>query len=511
MNFKQLLLNKRNLAVIVSAAVCVLLISAGIIAAIVLGSDKENLSSGSSLDEQVNATSNLSSSQGNSSGESSSTVDEQENATSIISSSQGNSSSGSSSTVQNRNLSEKPTITVAAQVANGICVIGGKCAKGTEYVTITGDKANTVTVKPFSAGENDCFIAQVKYSARTTLKITAKQKGKEPSEAAVSTMYHNNLEENYMLRGEYTPVIGKDSQMHFYSALLSYTLSSNSITSDMRTKAYENISDIVSQADSVGAETIFLIIPSSAQIYPETVPDGFNKTTGSSLYEAFNKIATDCGAKVIYPLETMKSHRNDGEGYQIYQHTDSHWSAYGAYWGTYDLFDYISKRFPAAKPRTLTEMGFYTTALYGGDALFNFPKYIGFEDSYNKGVASNTKIKELTTLFSLKTPTSTLSKIYNSNVGLYLTEDNASAATVNNPNGAGLPDALIMRDSFGKVSYDLMSDRFSTVYWGEFDNYNLPTEKIKMKQPDYVIYLYSERNLLKIMLNNSYASLLTLK
>ena len=276
----------------------------------------------------------------------------------------------------------------------------------------------------------------------------------------------------------------------------------------MRSQAKMNISSLVNEASSAGAQTIFLIIPSSAQIYPETVPSKYAKTNGETLYQAFEKIATNAGAKVIYPLETMKKHKNDGEGYQIYQHTDSHWSPYGAYWGTYDMLSYISQSFPSAKPRTVKEMGFYTAELCGGDALFNFPAGIGFESSPKLGVTSKTGIKELTNLYTLNV--STLNAIYNNKVGLYLTNDNAASKTEHNKNPQGLPNAVIMRDSFGKVAYDMLNDRFATVCWGEFDNYNLPYGW-ESTNPDYVIHLYSERNLLKIMLGNSSASILNLK
>ena len=206
----------------------------------------------------------------------------------------------------------------------------------------------------------------------------------------------------------------------------------------------------------------------------------------------------------------MKKHKNDGKGYQLYQYTDSHWSTYGAYWGTYDLFNYIAKAHPAAKPRTIKEMGFYTKELCGGDAVFNFPSGIGFDNNTASGITSKTKIKELTTLYKLKTSSNTLSAVYHSNVGLYLTDANAGAITVYNNAPSGLPNAVIMRDSFGKVALDLVSDRFATACWGQSNNYNFPSGW-QNTNPDYVIHLYSERNLFKIMLANSNASIVGFK
>ena len=425
-----------------------------------------------------------------------------------------NSSNKSSQTQTSSNRSPVPSVTIYAQVANGVCIVGGSCSKDTEYITISGDKVQQTTVIPFDGESLNYFITQVKYSGATTLQITAKETGKEVSNIVKRNIGYSNLGTNYMTEGEYRAVIGKDSRIHFYSALLSYSLSTNKLTSDMRALAHENISQIVTAANNVGAETIFYVIPSSAEIYPETVPDGYNKTTGESLYKAFKGIAESCGAKVIYPLDTMKSHKNDGVGYQIYQHTDSHWSTYGAYWGTYDLFQYISKDFPAAKPRAASEMGFYTAELYGGDALFNFPENTGFENYVGDGRTRATGIKELTTLYSLNMHTSTLGRVYNGNSALYLTMDNEDPEVIINPYGSGLPKAVIMRDSFSKIAYDIINDRFSEVRWGNFNNYDIPYEDIYMGasgNPDYVIYMYSERNLLKVMLGDKYANILMIR
>ncbi|MBQ3058197.1 MAG: hypothetical protein IJD00_04525 [Clostridia bacterium] len=421
-----------------------------------------------------------------------------------------NNSSTNQSTTEVK-ISDMPTVTVGTQVAPGVCIVAGSCPKGTEYITVKGDGVTTTKIVPFAGKTNDYYMGQVEISKCATVEVTAKEKGKAESYGVYRYVNFNaGLTQNYMEAHEYRPVIGLNSRAHFYSALLSYTLSSSKITPDVRSQAQTNIKNLVNKASSVGAETIFLIIPSSAQIYPETVPTSYKKASGETIYQAFEKIATQAGAKVIYPLDTMKKHKNDGKGYQLYQYTDSHWSTYGAYWGTYDLFNYIAKTHPAAKPRTVKEMGFYTTEMYGGDAVFNFPYGIGFDSDTASGITSKTKIKELTTLYNLKTSSNTLSSVYHNNSGLYLTNDNAAAKTVYNNAAVGLPNAVIMRDSFGKVAFDMVSDRFATACWGEFDNYNFPKDW-ENTNPDYVIHLYSERNLFKIMLANSSASIVGFK
>lgn len=412
---------------------------------------------------------------------------------------------------KNPNASATPTVTATHFVAPDICIVVGSCAKGTQSIVITGDKVQKTTVTPYAGEQMDYFITQLNCTGSGEIKVVAYEKGKEASKQATRYIFYEGVTENLMTRDEYRPVIGKNGFGHFYSALVGYSCSTAKLPSDFKDTARNNISDIVNAAKRVNAEPIFLIIPSSAEIYPETLPDGYSKTTGESLYKAFYDIATDLGATVIYPIDTMKAHKNDGVGYQLYQHTDSHWSTYGAYWGIYDLFIHISKNFPAAKPRTLSEMGFYTEEFYAGDNMFN----LRLDPTKNNPTfkTTTTGMKELSTLYSFGTFENTLRGAYH-NLGspsLYLSEANSKARMTQNPQGAGLPNAVIMRDSFSKVAFDMVSDRFNKVYWQTFDDYTIPVNDLAIADADYLIYMYSERNLLKLMFNNSGATILELK
>ncbi|MBQ8696829.1 MAG: hypothetical protein IJ519_03820, partial [Clostridia bacterium] len=255
------------------------------------------------------------------------------------------------------------------------------------------------------------------------------------------------------------------------------------------------------------AEVIFLVAPSSAAVYSEGVPAEYPKAQGQSLYQAFEAVATGCGAKVIYPLDTFIENRDDGNGYKVYHNTDSHWTTYGAYLALSEMMTYISEKFPAAKPHTMEEMGFYTTTLWGGDALFSFGDFNGFEDfSYTGGTGETevTGISELTTMYTLETPTKTIDSVYRGSKSTYVNGDkNSGRATVVNPNGEGLPTALIVRDSFSCPAYDMVNERFSTVWWQSSHDYRLSERDVKNNKPDYVIYIVSERNLLKVMLENA--------
>ena len=409
-----------------------------------------------------------------------------------------------------QNLSAQPNVTICTQVATGIYIVGGTCSTDTEYIQVSGNNATTTYLYPDYGTSSAYFIGQVKISGTTSLAIQGKQPGKELS-GAVTKPATNKTMSNLMTRDEYMPVFGKNSRMHFYSAILSYTLS-DVLNDSIRDRAHKNIAANISVLKEANpeAELIYLVIPSSAAVYPETVPAEYVKAEGKTVFEEFQEIATAEGATVLYPLDAFTQHKQDGLGYKIYNNTDSHWSTYGAYLGLCELMNHIAQKNPAAAPRTTEEMEFYTEALWGGDSLFSFGDNGGFEN-YSKtastGKTELTKISELTTLYKLKMPTNTLDRVYRNGKSTYVNGTNSSSATITNPNGEGLPTALICRDSFACTAYDMVNDRFSTVYWQNSHSYGLQKDTLKRVKPDYVIYLISERNLLKVIFENDNISI----
>lgn len=405
----------------------------------------------------------------------------------------------------NTNKSQMPDVTLCVRVASDIYIVGGVCSANTEYVKVGGTGVNSVNITPAKGENSGYFIGQVSIDYSTVLEIQGKESGKDLSDKIKKSVGLNLSQRNLMTNGDYMPVFGSDSRMHYYSAILSYTMS-NVANSGIKSAANQNIGETVANAGNVGAEVIYLVVPSSAAVYPETLPSEYTAASGETLYQAFNSVAVSKGAKVIYPLDVMKSHKNDGDGYKIYSHTDSHWTTYGAYWGVNELMNYVSSKYPSAKPRSVAEMGFYVTELYGGDSLFSFGDGLGFENfsraDSSGGATSITKIKELTTLYSLKMPTDTLSQITRNRKSIYLTKANEGESPFDNPNGAGLPTAVVVRDSFGRTAYDMVNDRFSKVHWLAEGDYTSVANAIYADQPNYVIYIVSERNLLKVMLNN---------
>ena len=104
-------------------------------------------------------------------------------------------------------------------------------------------------------------------------------------------------------------------------------------------------------------------------------------------------------------------------------------------------------------------------------------------------------------------PTVTLSKITRGKKSVYLTKDNANASVEDNSGNPDLPSAIIVRDSFARTAYDMINDRFSKVTWLAEGDYTSVVNQTYANNPNYVIYIVSERNLIKVMLGNKDVSL----
>ena len=441
-------------------------------------------------------------------------INNQENIQSQNSSGTAGVQSGNSQpSVANPNESAQPNVTICTRVAADVYIVGGTCSNATEYISVSGNNVTPTKITPVKGQNQKYFTGQVKIGAGAAIEIQAKETGKDLSSKIVRTASVNQNQNNLMTNSDYAVVFGSQSRAHYYSSILTYT-KSELLDNNEKEYAKMNMQNVVSAAKSTGAEVIYLVVPSSAAVYPETVPGEYKAASGETLYKTFKNIAESTGAKVIYPLDVFQSHKNDGEGFKIYSNTDSHWTTYGAYWGVHSLMNYISAKHPSAKPRTTAEMGFYTAELYGGDMLFSFGDGKGFEN-YSQAAATNgatsiTGINELTTLYKLKMPTDTLSKITRGKKSVYLTKDNQYAKTETNSAGTGLPSAIVVRDSFGRTAYDMVNDRFSKVRWLDEGDYTSVINEISSTKPNYVIYIVSERNLHKVMFNNKDIQLINL-
>lgn len=248
------------------------------------------------------------------------------------------------------------------------------------------------------------------------------------------------------------------------------------------------------QTASPNTEIIYMIVPASMSVYPELVPDDYAVVGKTSRYEQVVNAINKAGAVAIDLREAFAEHKNDA--YPLYFKCDSHWSDYGGYIAYCELFDYISKEFPSAAPRPVTDFkwkgGLYKT----GDMLYYLQMTV---NTYNSKTITESDILEYSwyrTFADGVTVPSGVTNVsrYRASTQLVYSDAVTSSNTIRT-NRPELPSAIVMRDSFGTQVYDILAERMNTTWYKSMWGYTYDISDITAKQPDYIIYIVAEWNM----------------
>ena len=244
-------------------------------------------------------------------------------------------------------------------VAYGECKIGA-------FITCVTEDGETTTVQ----SQGGCFAIRFhakKIKAKLTLTQTfnGEQIG-EPlkwSDSIPTSSYDED--DNWMV------LIGGGNQ-GFYRKMIPDFEHTNLLSDSQKKKFSDKIKDRVEKLREVGdgCELIYLLAPASMTIYPELVPESIKRGEGESRYDQVKQILTEAGAVVIDPRENFIAHKDDAM--PLYYDYDSHWTEYGAYLAYVQLYDYISDRYPAAKPREFSEFNWDWDYYTRGDMPWYF-------------------------------------------------------------------------------------------------------------------------------------------
>ena len=374
-----------------------------------------------------------------------------------------------------------PNLTVIKHTANTQIFVGGKCSENA-VIHIKGG-LNDMIYRPDD--DNFMGVTSISSSGVTILTVTAQEEGKAESDPIMITVRPRNNVNIFESHGIYGVIVGNDYQGHFLDALDDY-IGANLFTDNQITMVEKNIKEKVDflKSDGLNAELIYLMIPNPMNLYPETVPDEYVRYTENSRTKQFTEIAEKAGATVIDLTDTFMEHRYDE--YKLFHKTDSHWSYYGAYIAYKDLFDYIGQKFPAAKPRDPSLFEFYNKEVNVGDMAVHQE-------------IDEPLLRENTTFANFLWDINPNPEIYISDNSNLLTHDLISNTHTINNNDPDLPTAVLLRDSFGSSIYSMISDRLSIAYWQAMWNYSFDKRAIKDINPDYYIYVVTERNIKNIM------------
>ena len=389
------------------------------------------------------------------------------------------------SDLPNDEITSIPVIKVNKHSHNEMILIGGRCSQGAK-IRVTGGLEEILTGSDFGD-----FLVEVPIPKEgvTELKVSAKVEGKEWSDEIKFVVKAKKDVTMFEESGIYAVIVGDDYQSVFYDCVPDY-IGSNLIKDNEKTalqarveKKYQDL-----RGKGLNTEIIYFLIPTPMNIYAELMPKRYTRFTENSLTKQFTEAVTAGGATVIDLTDTMMSHKHDE--FKIYFKTDSHWTEYGAYWGYVDLMNYISKKFPDAAPRPITDFHFYN-------------KQVNFGDIYHTLRLEMPTLKETAPFVDFKfDPPCGHANLYNNTQGESVVFDHnvmSKARTTKTNLSGNFPKAYIFRDSFGGSIYAYLTDRFSEITWQAYWNYKYDINAIAKANPDYIIYLITERNIKSII------------
>ncbi|MCR5264438.1 MAG: hypothetical protein K6D94_11220 [Clostridiales bacterium] len=382
--------------------------------------------------------------------------------------------------------SEKPKITHYKFIKNDLVFFCGSCPSDA-VIHVTGGRKEMYFRPDRSGGENDpSFWAAVYIDGGTSvLQITCERPGMSPSSPITMTVRQTHgvtLLEDHGVCGV---ICGDTMQGHFAGAIADY-VGSNLLNDKQYDGVRKATQKKVDSASAAGAKVVYLLVPNPMNIYPETVPEEYVRSSAdTSLTEQFTEIAEGCGAHVIDLTDVFLEHRYDE--YNLFFKTDSHWTQYGAYFGYKALSEYLAEEFPDAAPRDVSQFRFYNKDMISGDMTTHLE-------------IPNECIHEYATLCDLlfESPYEP-NFLYPGKVEVDPSEFK-DEHEVHNPDASrSLPNLVFYRDSFASCSECMFNDCGKEVKWVEMWDYSFDKSYIDEIGADYVVYLITERNIVNIM------------
>ena len=373
------------------------------------------------------------------------------------------------------------TMTVTSHSAPDRVVLGGTCAPGAK-IHVEGGIRDYVFGTDYSSWLVEVEIRQ---SGESLLKIRQELDGKMSVPLTVEVPYDKSVD--FSDHGIYAALMGDNFQGHFVQQLDDW-MGTNLLDDTALTKLTKSLKDKADFCESVGTQLIYMIVPNQCLIYPENMPDRYERSTADhTLLDQFTAAAKETGAIVLDMYPVMEEHKNDE--FKIYHKTDSHWTDYGAYWGYHTLMTEIAKTYPDAAPLSIDgNLRFYTKEVEAGDMMTHFE-------------IPNALISETATFAEWLVDYPNRPNIYVENrceIDNHLVAKNQ---VITNPNadGKNLPSAMIIRDSFSFNAFAYFNQSFSEIHWNYTWDYKFKKVDIKKAKVDYLIYLISEKSLSSIL------------
>ncbi|MBQ3065841.1 MAG: hypothetical protein IJC98_06370 [Clostridia bacterium] len=307
---------------------------------------------------------------------------------------------------------------------------------------------------------------------------------------------------------EWAVFIGGENQGFYYKMVPDFiggNLYTDSLLNLSKSRWKSRVENLKEVGD--GCEVICLLAPSAMTMFPDLVPEeaissaidtyfpqyrDLSFPPETTRFDQISQALTEAGVTVIDLRETYDKHRDDA--LSIYYDYDTHWTEYGAYLAYVELYRHISKRFPAAIPHSFDEFSWDFNYYKGGD-ISGYFNLNDDSDIFEYGFRRNMLFDTVPEVENLVRYTIDDENGYMSYGEEVLDGDEYDT------NRTELPDIYVIRNSYGATIYDLMLERSNRAYFRSTFSYSYNKAEIMEKEPDYLIYIFSEWDLAELFNN----------
>ena len=232
--------------------------------------------------------------------------------------------------------------------------------------------------------------------------------------------------------------------------------------------------------DKYGAVTYFFIAPLKHTIYPEYLPKSVQKINTTTRFDQVMGILE--GDTIVHTLDLRQELIKNKSGHLLFYKTDNHWNDIGGYIAYQKMASLIRIQFPQIPQ---LEPGIFrldsNVNLIGGEAEMMNAGNLFSEKRFDYYPTEKCKA-QLMPKHGYPTP-----------YGFPFPNDYEIQMQTGD---SSLPNALIIRDSFGDALLPLLSENFNrSVFIFDAWEYGINRKIFEAEKPDLVIYIILESNL----------------
>ena len=223
---------------------------------------------------------------------------------------------------------------------------------------------------------------------------------------------------------------------------------------------------------SHGIKFLFVIAPEKGSIYPELMPDAWQRRKGTSRLEQLQDYLRHHTNVDFVDAQSILL-KAKLRGMTVYLPRDTHWNPYGAFLVSQEIFEHLNSDFPSVKPLSSDQF-----KLEKGFVPADLAKMLGLGEQLHDDcfVIVPAQARAL----MIDPPPPGLPQISRLGKSFELTT-----------NDAKLPKALVLRDSFCGFLAPYLSEHFSSTQYHWTNVFD--TKSILQEHPDVVINELAER------------------